>query len=135
MVGLIGSNEYHELRRSEGYRRAYVEGPARLLAHLERRGDPVRRAVLVGSTSVWHRTDGGEVDERTPPSPRDFRGEAVLAGEQAIVLTSEVAVPPDDLFAERSRVYRTIHDAPGQHLPDGDKDLIFGRWRRHLRTV
>ena len=24
MVGLIGSNEYHELRRSEGYRRAYV---------------------------------------------------------------------------------------------------------------
>ena len=28
--------------------------------------------------------DGGEVDERTPPSPRDFRGEAVLAGEQAI---------------------------------------------------
>lgn len=67
-----------------GYRRAYVEGPARLLAHLERRGDPVRRAVLVGSTSVWHRTDGGEVDERTPPCPSDFRGEAVLAGEQAI---------------------------------------------------
>lgn len=66
----------------EGYRAAYVDGPARLLAFLAQRGDPLQRAVLVGSTSVWHRTDGADVDEQTPPSPADFRGRAVLDGER-----------------------------------------------------
>ena len=69
---------------AEGYRRAYVDGPTRLLQHLEQRGDPLRRAVLVGSTSVWHRDDGADVDESTPPSPADWRGEAVLDGERAV---------------------------------------------------
>ncbi|MFN3244310.1 MAG: NAD-dependent epimerase/dehydratase family protein [Planctomycetota bacterium] len=65
----------------QGYRRAYVDGPARLLDFLAQRGDPVQRAVLVGSTSVWHRTDGADVDEATATSPADFRGRAVLDGE------------------------------------------------------
>jgi nucleoside-diphosphate-sugar epimerase len=67
-----------------GYRRAYVDGPRRLLRFLADRGDPVRRVVLVSSTSVWHRNDGADVDERTPPSPVDFRGKTVIEGERAL---------------------------------------------------
>jgi nucleoside-diphosphate-sugar epimerase len=67
-----------------GYRSAYVDGPRRLLDHLRERGAPLRRTVLVSSTSVWHRTDGAEVDEDTPPSPADFRGRAVLEGEAVL---------------------------------------------------
>ena len=64
-----------------GYRNAYVDAPRRLLAFLRERGDAIARAVLVGSTSVWHRDDGAFVDERTKPTPADFRGRAVLDGE------------------------------------------------------
>ena len=70
-------------RDEAGYRRAYVDGPDRLLRHLERRGDPLKRAVLVSSTSVWHRVDAAEIDEQTPPNPADFRGATVLDGERA----------------------------------------------------
>ena len=66
-----------------GYQSAYVDGPRRLLDHLHARGAPLQRAVLISSTSVWHRTDGAEVDEETPASPADFRGRTVLEGEQA----------------------------------------------------
>ena len=65
-----------------GYRAGYVDGPASLLQHLHKRGDPIARAVLVASTSVWHRDDGSEVDEQSPTTPSDFRGEQVLAGER-----------------------------------------------------
>ncbi|MCK5945203.1 MAG: NAD-dependent epimerase/dehydratase family protein [Planctomycetes bacterium] len=71
-------------RDEPAYRRAYVDGPRRLLRFLADRGDRLQRAVLVGSTSVWHRDDGAFVDERTPPSPKDYRGRAVLDGEQVL---------------------------------------------------
>lgn len=67
-----------------GYRAAYVDGPARLLQHIAERGDPLARTVLVGSTSVWNHEDGRAVDEGTPPCPADFRGAAVLDGEQVL---------------------------------------------------
>lgn len=66
------------------YRRAYVEGPSRLVAALHRRGDPLRRVVLVASTAVWGDEHGAWVDERTPPAPRGFAGELVLTGERAL---------------------------------------------------
>ena len=79
-------------RDEAGYRRAYVEGPRRLLDHIEERGDPLQRVVLVSSTSVWHRTDGALVDESTAPSPLDFRGRAVLDGERACAARAPVTV-------------------------------------------
>lgn len=66
-----------------GYRAAYVDGPARLFAFLKARGDRLDRALLVSSSSVWTFDDGRDVDEATPPNPSGFRGETVLAGEQA----------------------------------------------------
>lgn len=65
----------------EGYAAAYVEAPRRLLAALDERGDPVRRAVLVASTSVWHFEDGRVVEDDAPPAPAGFRGQRVLDGE------------------------------------------------------
>lgn len=67
-----------------GYRDAYVAGPTRLLTFLHERGDRLDRAVMVTSSSVWSHTDGRDVDETTPPNPRGFRGETVLAGERAL---------------------------------------------------
>ena len=64
-----------------GYQQAYVEAPRRLLEFLRLRGDAVQRAVLVGSTSIWNRTDGSIIDDDTIPNPANFRGKSVLAGE------------------------------------------------------
>jgi nucleoside-diphosphate-sugar epimerase len=65
-----------------GYQAAYVDAPRRLLQFLEQRGDPIARAVLVSSTSVWQLDDGSFVDEQSPASPGSFRGASVLAGEK-----------------------------------------------------
>jgi nucleoside-diphosphate-sugar epimerase len=57
--------------RSEvAYRRAYVDGPLTLLRHLERRGDPLRRFLLVSSTGVYGQADGSWIDEDTPTLSR-----------------------------------------------------------------
>lgn len=77
---------------ANGYREAYVEAPRRLLAHLEQRGDRVRRVVLVGSTSVWKRSDGAEVSEVTPTNPANYRGESVVAGEEVFAQCAFPAV-------------------------------------------
>lgn len=75
-----------------GYREAYVEAPRRMLSFLAERGDPIKRAVLVGSTSVWGRHDGAFVDEETAADPVSFRGESVLAGEAVFAASPFEAV-------------------------------------------
>ncbi|MEM7199654.1 MAG: NAD-dependent epimerase/dehydratase family protein [Planctomycetota bacterium] len=67
----------------DAYRAAFVDGPGRLLAFLARRGDAIRRAVLVASTSVWSCGEGEEVTETTPCQPDGYRGDHVLRAEAA----------------------------------------------------
>ncbi len=66
----------------EAYRRAYLEGPLALAASLVRRS-PECRLVLVSSTGVYGRSDGGWVDEETPPEPSGFSGRIMVQGESA----------------------------------------------------
>ena len=72
--------------RDEGaYRRAYVDGVSTLLDVLEARAKPPRRVFFVSSTSV-HGERGGEwIDETTPPAPRGFAGESLVAGERRML--------------------------------------------------
>ena len=72
--------------RDEGaYRRAYVDGVSTLLDVLEARAEPPCRVFFVSSTSV-HGERGGEwIDETTPPAPRGFAGESLVAGERRML--------------------------------------------------
>jgi nucleoside-diphosphate-sugar epimerase len=71
-------------RELERYREAYLAGPLRLWTALEQGGAPAPRWLLVSSTAVWGRTDGGWVDEATPADPADPFAELLLAGETAL---------------------------------------------------
>jgi len=79
-------------RDADGYRAAYVEAPERLLDFLHQRGDPIQRAVLVGSTAVWDREDGADVDEQTAVNPANFRGQSILAGENVFAASPFASV-------------------------------------------
>ena len=46
------------------------------------RAEPPRRVFFVSSTSVYGERGGGWVDETTPPGPRGFAGESLVAGER-----------------------------------------------------
>ncbi|MBW0148650.1 NAD-dependent epimerase/dehydratase family protein [Marinobacter arenosus] len=64
----------------QGYRDAYVNGLANLLAAL---GDqPLKRLIFVSSTSVYSQDDDDWVDENSPTQPSRFSGEQILAGER-----------------------------------------------------
>ncbi len=66
----------------DGYRRAYVDGVANLIAAL--RGAPVRRLLFTSSTAVYGQTDGGWVDETSPAAATGFSGRRVLEGERLV---------------------------------------------------
>lgn len=68
-------------RSDAAYRRAYVDGPVTLLRHLARRGDPLRRFLLVSSTGVYGHNDGSWVDEDTPTGSHGT-GAVLEEGEQ-----------------------------------------------------
>ena len=63
-----------------GYRGAYVDGLANLLAVTDTRS--LKRLFFVSSTSVYGQDDDSVVDELSPVAPRRFSGERVLQGEQ-----------------------------------------------------
>ena len=78
-------------RSDEAYRRAYVDGPANLLRLLAKRGDPVRRVVLVSSTGVYGHADGSWVDEATPTQSRGT-GAVLEEGEKVCLAAPFPAV-------------------------------------------
>ena len=71
-------------RELEQYQAAYLRGPLALWSALARAGAAPPRCLLVSSTAVWGRADGGWVDEATPASPADPFAEILLAGEAAL---------------------------------------------------
>ncbi|MCH9650551.1 MAG: SDR family oxidoreductase [Deltaproteobacteria bacterium] len=69
-------------RSDEAYKRAYVEGPANLLAALELQGQKPRRLFFTSSTAVYGQTGGEWVNEDSPTKPPSFSGQRLLEGEQ-----------------------------------------------------
>ena len=68
-------------RSDAAYRRAYVEGLARLIERLARAAAPPRRLVFTSSTAVYGQSAGEWVDEASPTEPADFGGRRLLEGE------------------------------------------------------
>lgn len=64
----------------QGYRDAYVNGLANLIAVLGEQ--PLKRLIFVSSTSVYSQNDDGWVDETSSTRPSRFSGEQILAGER-----------------------------------------------------
>ena len=67
----------------EAYRAAYVEANRALLEAAAR--NAVRGFVYTGSTGVFGQRDGGDVDERTAPSPSGAVGEVLVEAERAVL--------------------------------------------------
>ena len=63
-----------------GYRNAYVDGLANLLAAIDR--SSLKRLFFISSTSVYGQNDDSEVDENSPVAPARFSGQRILEGEQ-----------------------------------------------------
>lgn len=62
------------------YQRVYVDGLRNALAALP----PLKRLLLVSSTSVFAQHDGGWVDETSPTEPDGFSGRRLLESEQVL---------------------------------------------------
>ena len=67
------------------YAAAYVDGVRTLLNALYQADQPVRRFLMVSSTSVYGQHDGEWVDEESPTEPGGFGGQRLLQGEQAVL--------------------------------------------------
>jgi nucleoside-diphosphate-sugar epimerase len=66
------------------YRCAYVDGQRNLYQALSRQGQQPRRLLFASSTAVYGQRDGEWVDESSPTSPPDFRGQRLLEAEQTL---------------------------------------------------
>lgn len=71
--------------RSDGaYRRAYVEGLARLVERLVRMEPVPQRLLFTSSTGVYGQRGGEWVDESSPTEPADFAGRRLLEAEALV---------------------------------------------------
>jgi nucleoside-diphosphate-sugar epimerase len=72
----------------DAYRRAYVEGAANLLAHLD--ASTLARFFFVSSTAVYAQDEGQWVDESSSTAPAHYSGLRTLEAEQVVL---EAGVP------------------------------------------
>jgi nucleoside-diphosphate-sugar epimerase len=79
-------------RDPDAYRRAYIDGPVRLLDGLMSRPTPPDRVLVVSSTAVYGQTDGAWVDETSPAAPSTATGQVVLDAEAAVARAADVTI-------------------------------------------
>jgi len=135
VIGTVGADAFDE----DAYRRAYVDGPLHLLAALDTADRRPRRVVWCSSTGVYGRSDGGWVDEGTPPEPSGWSGRVLLEAEAAIlagpfpasiVRLAGLYGPGRELFVEKLRSgAATCVENPPQwinllHLDDAASALV-----------
>ncbi|HEX9049117.1 MAG TPA: NAD-dependent epimerase/dehydratase family protein [Anaeromyxobacter sp.] len=72
------------------YRAAYVDANRALLAAAARGG--ARAFVYTGSTGVFGRRDGSDVDEATPPAPASATAEVLVEAERLVARAAEPAL-------------------------------------------
>lgn len=77
-------------RDQAGYEAIFVQGWKNLWAGLKQ---PPMRTILVSSTAVYGESQGGVVNEETPPGPTGFNGKVLLQMEQlAAACTDELVI-------------------------------------------
>ncbi len=71
-------------RSDAGYRRAYVDGLARLIERLARMEHPPQRLLFTSSTAVYGQQQGEWVDETSATEPVGFAGRRLLEAEALV---------------------------------------------------
>ena len=118
-------------RTPEGYRRAYVDVPAHLVA-LARSSGGCRRLVLVSSTGVYGADDGRVVDDSTTANPSHWRGEILLEGERA-ALDGEGVAFREVLVLRCAGIYGPGREALLRSVRGGDSGRV-GRWTNRIHN-
>ncbi len=90
----------------EAYQRVYVNGLANLLAALAEQSPHI---FYISSTSVYHQTDGGWVDEESPANPTSFSGRRLLEAEQ-LLAQSKFGIEGSSTVIRFAGIY-----GPGRH--------------------
>ena len=67
----------------EDYRRTYLDANRNLIAYVDT--NPLQAFIYTGSTGVFERNDGGDVEESTPPSPESDTGRVLATAEQFVL--------------------------------------------------
>ena len=100
-VDVVVSTTAPPSRDDEGYRLAYVDGPARVLAALPA---PPARLVITSTTGVYGVDDGSWVDSATDPVPARRTAGIVLEGEgRGAELAPTVAVRAAGIYGPGRR--------------------------------
>ena len=68
----------------ERYHALFIDGYERLLRQLRAEKHPLRRIVMISTTSVFAEADGGWVDETSPTAPDRLPASCYLAAEQRV---------------------------------------------------
>lgn len=105
-----------------GYRGAYVDGLANLLAVTDTRN--LKRLFFISSTSVYGQNDDSRVDEQSPVAPGRFSGKRILEGEQlalnsgipaTVIRFSGIYGPSRGRFLESVMAGELNPDSPGPY--------------------
>jgi nucleoside-diphosphate-sugar epimerase len=120
-----------EKRDEAGYRRAFVQAPARLL-HALAEAQPLPPVIFVSSTAVFGDVED-DVDEDTPPRPERFNGKVLLAAEEELSTRAMLTVVRfSGLYGGPSRrLLRQLEDVANGAAPPA------ARWsnRMHRRDA
>lgn len=114
-------------RSVEGYRRAYVEGLARLLDALDQLTAPPRRIVLVSSTGVYATDDGSWVDEDAPADATSGTSGVLVAAEELLRrrVPGAVVLRLGGIYGPgRDHLVRQVRGGHGVPRPDAWINLI-----------
>lgn len=111
----------------DGYRRAYVQAPNRLLDALGQR-QPLPPVLFVSSTAVFGDLSG-EVCEATPPQPHRYNGTVMLAAERQIgARTAATMVRFSGIYGPgRGRLLRKV-----ERIARGDEPLPGAAWTNRI---
>ena len=105
-----------------GYRQAYVDGLAHVLAWLEQHGQKPRHLLFVSSSGVYAQADGGWVDEQSPALAESYSGRIMLEAERlalgsgipaSVVRLTGIYGPGREWLLKQVRMgYRVVSEPP-----------------------
>ena len=103
----------------EAYRGVFVRGCGSLLDHF-----PESQLLFTSSTSVYHQTDGSEVDETSPALPQRETSQLLLEAEEIVTRRGGTVARLGGLYGpDRSVVYRKFMNDEASIEDDGARIL------------
>jgi len=103
----------------EAYQAVFVHGCLNLRKHF-----PNSHLILTSSTSVYHQTDGSDVDENSPTEPIRETSQLLLEAEKIVITAGGTVARLAGLYGpDRSIIYRKFMDDTATIEEDGRRIL------------